>query len=154
MVNRYVRVLLVCFALLLASCQSQEQQERKEHSSADRVEGGRRYSAAAHCRCGEQSFKARPQSGLSKADIVIEALSEGPITRLLAIYQSDMPEAVGPVRSAREYFIDLALGLTASLCITAGVRGKDRLLNGDADHINGMDHDGTLFGEPISGSAA
>ncbi|WP_245408198.1 DUF3048 N-terminal domain-containing protein, partial [Rhodobium orientis] len=65
---------------------------------------------------------------------------------MLAIYQSDMPEAVGPVRSAREYFIDLALGFDSILVHHGWSPGaKDRLLNGDADHINGMDHDGTLF---------
>ena len=36
--------------------------------------------------------KARPQSGLSKADIVYEILAEAEITRFLAVYQSEMPE--------------------------------------------------------------
>src|SRR5690625_3183909 len=52
--------------------------------------------------------QARPQTGLSKADIVFEMLTEGDITRFLAIYQSDIPEVVGPVRSAREYYFTLA----------------------------------------------
>src|SRR5699024_9452925 len=46
--------------------------------------------------------KARPQSGLSKADIVFEVLAEGKITRFLALFQSEKPDMVGPVRSARE----------------------------------------------------
>src|SRR5699024_820043 len=45
--------------------------------------------------------KARPQSGLSKADIVFEVLAEGKITRFLALFQSEKPDMVGPVRSAR-----------------------------------------------------
>ncbi|MDK2599385.1 DUF3048 domain-containing protein [Bacillus stercoris] len=65
--------------------------------------------------------KARPQSGLSKADIVIEALAEGQITRFLAIFQSQMPETVGPVRSARNISSLSAMALTAYLSITAGV---------------------------------
>lgn len=56
---------------------------------------------------------ARPQSGLSKADIVFELLTESNITRFLAIYQSTPPEVVGPVRSAREYFFTLADGYDA-----------------------------------------
>lgn len=51
----------------------------------------------------------RPQKGLQSANIVTEALAEGGITRLLAIYASgkDIVE-IGPVRSSRGYFLDLA----------------------------------------------
>lgn len=51
---------------------------------------------------------ARPQSGLARADIVYEVLAEGGITRYLAIYYSEAPATVGPVRSARPYFAMLA----------------------------------------------
>ena len=54
-------------------------------------------------------IKALPQSGLSKADILYEVLTEGEITRLVAIFQSDFTsEKIGPVRSARHYFLDIA----------------------------------------------
>src|SRR5690625_7486614 len=52
--------------------------------------------------------QARPQSGLSKADIVFEILSESNIARFLALFHSEQPEVVGPVRSAREYYMNLA----------------------------------------------
>ena len=42
-----------------------------------------------------------PQMGLSHADLVVEELVEGGITRLAAFYYSDIPGAVGPVRSMR-----------------------------------------------------
>src|SRR5699024_1985653 len=51
---------------------------------------------------------ARPQTGLLDADMTFEILAEGSITRFLALYQSEYPEVVGPVRSARDYYIDLA----------------------------------------------
>ena len=51
---------------------------------------------------------ARPQAGISSADIVYELLVEGDATRFLAIYQSQLPEQVGPIRSARDYLIQLA----------------------------------------------
>ncbi len=57
----------------------------------------------------ENSLDARPQSGLSRADIVYEAVAEGGITRFLAIYlcgASAEDVQVGPVRSARTYFLD------------------------------------------------
>ncbi|MDA8166413.1 MAG: DUF3048 domain-containing protein [Actinomycetota bacterium] len=50
---------------------------------------------------------ARPQSGLSKADIVYEEMAEGQITRYNAIFACRDVDTVGPVRSAR--LIDLEL---------------------------------------------
>lgn len=49
---------------------------------------------------------ARPQIGLAEASIIYEAITEGGITRFMAIYGPSLPEKVGPVRSARTYFID------------------------------------------------
>lgn len=55
----------------------------------------------------ENSIDARPQSGLSYADTVYEAVAEGGITRFLAVfYCQDAPE-IGPIRSARTYYIDM-----------------------------------------------
>ncbi|WP_235949957.1 DUF3048 domain-containing protein [Paenibacillus apii] len=51
---------------------------------------------------------ARPQSGISRADILYEVLAEGGITRLVAIYQSQSGIGkIGPVRSIRPYLIDI-----------------------------------------------
>ncbi len=50
---------------------------------------------------------ARPQSGLLPAKIVYEAPAEGGITRYFAVFDSiQNVEKIGPVRSARPYFID------------------------------------------------
>lgn len=90
--------------------------------------------------------KARPQSGLYKADIVYEVLAEGNITRFLAIYQSEMPEVIGPIRSAREYYVDLSKGYDA-LYISHGwsPSAKKQLEAGEVDYLNGLFYDGTLF---------
>lgn len=51
---------------------------------------------------------ARPQSGLSQADIIYEVLAEGGITRLIGIFQSQAGiEKIGPIRSIRPYLIRL-----------------------------------------------
>jgi len=47
---------------------------------------------------------ARPQSGLSSAGVVYEALVEGGITRYEAFYQEPFPADIGPVRSLRTFF--------------------------------------------------
>lgn len=52
---------------------------------------------------------ARPQAGLKNAEVVIEALAEGNITRYMAFFFTTNAELVGPVRSARPYFIDRAM---------------------------------------------
>lgn len=56
---------------------------------------------------------ARPQSGLINADIVYEMPAEGGITRYMAIYHHQVSEKIGPVRSARSYFIDKAMEYNA-----------------------------------------
>lgn len=53
--------------------------------------------------------QALPQMGVLSADIIYEAIAEGGITRLLAIYQNPYKVSmIGSVRSARHYFLDLA----------------------------------------------
>jgi hypothetical protein len=54
----------------------------------------------------ENHEEARPQSGLSFADVVYEVVAEGGITRFLAVYYCQDGGIVGPVRSARTYFLD------------------------------------------------
>lgn len=54
--------------------------------------------------------QARPQSGVSKADIVYELPAEGGIPRLVMLFYSQSAEKIGPVRSARDYFVSLAQG--------------------------------------------
>lgn len=44
---------------------------------------------------------ARPQTGLEQADVVWDEVVEGEGTRFLAMYQSQTPDVVGPVRSVR-----------------------------------------------------
>lgn len=59
----------------------------------------------------ENDIHARPQSGLSSADIVYEAVAEGGITRFMGVFycgaQADTTKAA-PVRSARIYFVNIA----------------------------------------------
>ena len=50
----------------------------------------------------DNSTSSRPQEGLEQADLVFDIPVEGGISRLLALYQSQLPEEIGPVRSVRE----------------------------------------------------
>jgi len=57
---------------------------------------------------------ARPQYGLSKAQLVYDTLVEGGTTRLMAVFATDEEiEKIGPVRSARPYYLTWAKGINA-----------------------------------------
>lgn len=61
----------------------------------------------------ENHIDSRPQSGLSRSDVVYEAVAEGGITRFLAVFYcgiADNNYTIGQIRSARVYFINYALG--------------------------------------------
>ncbi|EZH64657.1 hypothetical protein DH09_19205 [Bacillaceae bacterium JMAK1] len=89
---------------------------------------------------------ALPLVGLQEADVVFEVLSEASITRFVAIYQSEYPERIGPIRSAREAFIDVALGHDPLFIAHGFSPGAEaRLYSEEIDQLNGMDYDGTLF---------
>lgn len=68
---------------------------------------------------------AWPQSGISEAEYVFEILVEGGITRLMAIFRGAQAEEIGPVRSARPYFLEYAKEYDA---VYAHVGGSDEAL--------------------------
>ena len=61
-----------------------------------------------------------PQQGLSHADLVVEELVEGGITRLAAFYYSDIPADVGPVRSMRASDIGIVSPVDGALVTSGG----------------------------------
>ena len=90
--------------------------------------------------------QARPQSGISDADIIYELAAEGSVTRLLALFQSELPAEIGPIRSARDYFVHIAQGLDAFYVAHGYSPDAKQLLESNViDNVNGMQYDGTLF---------
>jgi hypothetical protein len=69
---------------------------------------------------------AFPQSGVARADAVWEALVEGGLTRLMLVYRSATASEIGPVRSARPYFLRWA---RESDAVFAHVGGSDEALS-------------------------
>ncbi len=57
----------------------------------------------------DNHIDAMPQAGLLEADIVYEIIVEGGETRLMLILQDKDLDKIGPIRSARHYFLDYAL---------------------------------------------
>lgn len=87
--------------------------------------------------------EALPQTGLQSADLIYEMVTEGGITRLMAVY-SDYTKLglVGPVRSARDQHLQLAFPLQALYVhIGSSTYAKDML---DAYKYDAKDLDGNL----------
>ena len=79
---------------------------------------------------------ARPQVGLSRADIVYEAMAEGDVTRFSAIFACHESETVGPVRSSRLITLELAPEYSALLADSGGSEGVNaELTNSDIARI-------------------
>jgi len=61
----------------------------------------------------ENNIEARPESGLSRADVIYEAVAEGGITRFMNIFYcgaAAVTVKAAPIRSARVYFVNMAAG--------------------------------------------
>ena len=95
----------------------------------------------------ENHPQARPQWGLTSSDIVFEMVAEGGITRMILMFadSSRLPDKIGPVRSTRHYFLDLAEGYDAIFThFGQSTYAKTQLANHDIDNINGY-VDGSYF---------
>ncbi len=73
---------------------------------------------------------ARPQIGLNQADLVFEILVEGGLTRYLAVWQSDIPKLIGPVRSIRPVDPQIASAFGGIIAYSGGQQMfVDKMLN-------------------------
>lgn len=88
----------------------------------------------------ENTPDARPQWGLSTPDIVIEGVVEGGITRMMWIYAdvNSVPK-VGPVRSARHDYVEIAAGMNAIYAHWGGSKpyAYDKISKLGVDNIDG-----------------
>jgi hypothetical protein len=64
--------------------------------------------------------EARPQSGIDQAGVVFEAIAEGGITRFLTLYQDTQPDYIGPVRSARPYYVQWCMSFDCAYAHAGG----------------------------------
>jgi hypothetical protein len=74
----------------------------------------------------ENSPESRPQTGLDAADVVIEEVVEAGVTRFMALFQSEIPTDVGPIRSARPVDAQLISSFGRSGFIYSGARQEVR----------------------------
>lgn len=88
---------------------------------------------------------ARPQVGINQADVVMEEVVEGNITRLIAVFHSQDSDPVGPIRSARTQDVIILANLGRPLFANSGgnagtnaaVRNSEDLVSANQDAIPG-----------------
>ena len=89
----------------------------KYEQSTPQAQGLSRSSVA--CKI-DNSEAARPQLNLNRTDIVFDEMVEGGLTRFVAIWHSDLPDAVGPVRSIRPMDPDILSPFGGIVCYSGG----------------------------------
>jgi len=84
----------------------------------------------------DNTVSSRPRLGLNQADVVYVEPVEAGLTRVLAIFSSNLPPEVGPVRSARESDVDLlanygkvAFAFSGGSAGTLGILARGRQVN-------------------------
>ena len=89
---------------------------------------------------------AWPQAGLQQAYMVYEIIVEGGETRLMALFKGADLEKIGPVRSARHYFLDYAMENDAIYVhFGQSPQAQSDIKKYSIDDINGISEDGTTF---------
>jgi hypothetical protein len=94
----------------------------------------------------ENSLDARPQSGLNAADMVYETMAEGGIPRFIALFQKDSAQKVGPIRSARPYFLDISKEYNLPFAHCGGSQeALDKIKNENLMSMNEMTYTSTYW---------
>jgi Protein of unknown function (DUF3048) N-terminal domain/Protein of unknown function (DUF3048) C-terminal domain len=69
----------------------------------------------------ENTPEARPQTGIDAADVVYEQVAEGGITRFIVLFDSNIPETMGPIRSTRAMDADVIWPLGGVFAYSGGI---------------------------------
>lgn len=90
----------------------------------------------------DNNTNAQPQASINSTYMVYEIIVEGGETRLMALFKGTDADEVGPIRSARHYFLDYAMendALYAHLGMSPQAERDFDVF--DIDHINGQIYD-------------
>jgi len=114
-------MICVAMAMTLVACNQDTTNKKAEVETKKEPEKVVYYSPLRHEETKEDISKnkiyavmidnhddARPQSGLDPCDVIYEYRAEGEYTRYMLLFQQNYPDVIGPVRSARPYFVDTA----------------------------------------------
>lgn len=115
-------------------------EEKKEEKTVQIYKGNERPIAVMI----DNHKAALPQAGLNSAYMVYEIIVEGGESRLMALFKSADTDVVGPVRSARHYFLDYALENDA-IYVHFGwsPQAQSDISSMGINNLNGLYYDGT-----------
>ena len=90
----------------------------------------------------DNNTNAQPQASINSTYMVYEIIVEGGETRLMALFKGTNADEVGPIRSARHYFLDYAMENDAIYAhLGMSPQAEDDFEEFDIDHINGQIYD-------------
>ena len=154
--KKSVFVMIMCFALLCSSfagCSKKIAPAPAESSSQADTKRGAQNPITGEYTLSDKAVNTRPcaimvsnikvalpQHGIGSADMCYEVLAEGGITRIMAVFaDKDKIPKIGPVRSVRDYYVDLAEGINAVLVHFGGSpKGYEVIKSYGTDDIDGM----------------
>ena len=93
---------------------------------------------------GNNDWRSLPQVGLEAADIVYELMVENFVTRFVAVFHSELPEAIRPVRSARSSDIDLVANLDRPMFVYWGSNAGVAEEVGEAERLGLLQASSTM----------
>lgn len=141
---------LVISVLLIAGCgkdklpgndKREEDKEAKKLQIVDESKDTRSYAVMIN-----NNHQAWPHAGLQESYLNYEIITEGGITRFLALFRDSIPEKIGSIRSSRIYFLDYAMENDAIYVHWGGSKEAYSDINSlKLDHIDGMDYEGKYF---------
>lgn len=141
---------LVISVLLIAGCgkdklpsndKREEDKEAKKLQIVDESKDTRSYAIMIN-----NNHQAWPHAGLQESYLNYEIITEGGITRFLALFRDSIPEKIGSIRSSRIYFLDYAMENDAIYVHWGGSKEAYSDINSlKLDHIDGMDYEGKYF---------
>ncbi|TYL50098.1 DUF3048 domain-containing protein [Nocardioides sp. BGMRC 2183] len=128
---------LIALSLSLAACGGDEEPEAAEETTAPAEEAPATWPLTGLEATGKQDPEqdrpvmvakidntggSAPQVGLDSADLVVEELVEGGVTRLAAFYYSEVPDLVGPIRSMRASDIGIVAPVDATVATSGAAQ--------------------------------
>lgn len=93
----------------------------------------------------ENTVAARPQSGLEDADVVWETIVEYGVSRYIGVFHSNLPEEIGPIRSARPIDLHVVSSLAGLFVFSGAQRGVVNLIGKSSD-LQALSHDAGAAG--------
>jgi hypothetical protein len=82
----------------------------------------------------ENTPDSRPQGGIDQADVLYEEVVEGGITRFVAVFNSQIPDVIGPVRSVRQQDPDIVWPIGGIFAYSGGTQDNVDLINAAPVH--------------------